>query len=188
LLLAKHSKILKGVFFLKKGKVITLSRVLVCSMVLLLGAAIWLNTKYSSGKTKYMGETTFVSTTESEAVPTAAEVSDYFTEAKTKRDSAYKEAKETAEELLESPDSAEKKKAAEELNTLIGRLVKQNDAENMLTAKGFQKNLVIISDEMVTAVVESGGLTAAQTVQIQDIIMSCCSAELNNIKIVTVNS
>lgn len=173
---------------MKKGKVITLSKVLVCSMVLLLGAAIWLNTKYSSGKTKYMGETTFVSTTETEAVPTAAEVSDYFTEAKSKRDSAYKEAKETAEELLNSPEEAQKKEAAENINLLLNRLIKQTDAENMLTAKGFQKNLVIISDEEVTALVESSGLTAAQTVQVQDIIMSTCSAELNNIKIVTVNS
>lgn len=171
---------------MKKGKVITLSRVLVCSMVLLLGAAIWLNTKYSSGKTKYMGETTFVSTTESEAVPTAAQVGDYFETAKANRDSAYKEAKQQAEDLLNGPESQEKSRAAEDINVLLSRLVKQTDAENLLVAKGFAKNLVIISDQEVTVVVESQGLTAAQTVQIQDIIMGSCSAELNNIKIVTV--
>ncbi len=173
---------------MKKGKVITLSRVLVCSMVLLLGAAIWLNTKYSSGKTKYMGETTFVSTTDSEAVPTAAEVTDYFAEAKAKRDAAYNEAKETAEKLLNGSDEAEIKEAAKSINILLERIVKQADAENMLSAKGFLKNVVIISDEEVTAIVESGGLTAAQTVQIQDAIMGACSTDLNNIKIVTVNN
>ncbi len=173
---------------MKKGKVITLSKVLVCSMVLLLGAAIWLNTKYSSNKTKYMGETTFVSTTESEAVPTAAEVTDYFTEAKAKRDSAYKEAKETAEELLNGTDDEKKKEAAQNIKTLLDRQIKQTDAENMLTAKGFLKNLVIVSDQEVTAVVESAGLTAAQTVQVQDVIMSTCTVDLNNIKIVTVNN
>ncbi len=172
---------------MKKGKVITISRILVCSMVLLLGAAIWLNTKYSGNKTKYMGETTFVSTEDSEAVPTVSEVGDYFSQARTERDAAYKQAKETAEEML-GGEEEHKKEGAEKVETLLKRQIQQTDAENLLTAKGFVKNLVIISDETVTAIVESEGLTAAQTVQIQDAIISCCSAELNNIKIVTVNN
>ncbi len=172
---------------MKKGKVITLSKVLVCSMVLLLGAAIWLNTKYSGGKTKYMGETTFVSSDNSEAVPTVSEVSDYFTEAKAERDAAYKQAKETAEQMLNGEEDNQKEAAAN-IEKLLKRQISQTDAENLLTAKGFIKNLVIISDETVTAIVESEGLTAAQTVQIQDAIISCCAAQLNNIKIVTVNN
>ena len=63
---------------------------------------------------------------------------------------------------------------------------KENNIESLLKAKGFEKAAAIIGDSGINIVVKSDGLTAAQTLQIQDIVMSETKIELSAIKIVTV--
>ncbi len=181
---------------MKKGKVFTSGQLALVAMVLVLGAAVWLNTRYSgklAQKTKYLGETALVgSDVSSEAVPTAAkptETEDYFERSAQKRDAAYQEAEETAEAMLknESLSTEERKSATESLAKLAKRKVDEAEIENLLTAKGFQKNLVVINDTGVTVVVQSEGLLASQTVQIQDVVTAQCGVGLNNVKIVTVD-
>ena len=74
-------------------------------MILALGAAIWLNMKYSSGNivantssgTKYLGEALYVDSVSGESVEASASAqSDSFTTAITDREETRKEAKETA--------------------------------------------------------------------------------------------
>lgn len=179
---------------MKKGKVFTMSQIALAGMILVLGAAVWLNTKYSGDltkKTKYMGETSLVSNEVSEdAVPTSATVQeDYFTTAVSERDEAYKQAEETAQEILDDleADPDVKSQAADKLSALAQRKVSETQIENLLKAKGFSKSLAVISDTSVTVVVESDGLLAGETVQIQDVVTSVSGVSLNNIKIVTVD-
>ncbi len=179
---------------MKKGKVLKLSQVVVVAMVLVLGAAVWLNTKYSgditSKKIKYMGESTLVGEDISpDAVPTGADLKeDYFTSAIADRDNAYKQAEQTSQELLNDveADNSAKQGAAEALAALAERKVNETKIESVLKAKGFEKSLAIISDTSVTVIVEAKELTASQTVQIQDAVTSLSGISLNNIKIVTV--
>ena len=179
---------------MKKGKVLTLSQITVAAMVLILGAAVWLNARYSgditSKKVKYMGESTLVSEDVSpNAVETSAKVKeDYFTSAKQERDEAHKKAQQTAEDLLNDveSDAQVKQAAADKLALLAETLVNETKTENVLKAKGFENSLVIISDSSVTVVVEAVELTASQTIQIQDAVTSFLGVNLNNIKIVTV--
>lgn len=179
---------------MKKGKVFTASQIALAGMVLVLVAAVWLNTKYSgqltSKKTKYMGEASLVSSDKSEeALPTSATLSeDYFSTAIAEREAAYKQAEETATEILNSQDQeiSEKNKAAESLAALAERKVNETKIESLLKAKGFNKSLAVISDTSVTVVVESDELLAGETLQIQDVVTSLLGVSLNNIKIVTV--
>lgn len=177
---------------MKKGKVFGKSQIAVTAMVLALAAAIWLNMKYSSSS-KYLGQATYVngSSSQSSAVETSAkakESTDYFTEVKKEREKTQSEIEETVKETLKSEKltDEDKKSAVAKVEQLADRMEKENNIESLLKAKGFEKAAAIIGDSGINIVVKSDGLTAAQTLQIQDIVMSETKIELSAIKIVTV--
>lgn len=175
---------------MKKGKVLSVGQIGMVAMVLVLAGAVWLNMKYSSAKetTKYMGETTLVDNQSTNAALVGAEVEeDYFSSAAADREASYKEAEDIIKESLASSDKEVQKSASEMSAALAKRKTDETSIENLLKAKGFEKALVIIGEESVTVVVESDGLDNAQTVQIQDAVMSLCSVSLSNIKIVSVS-
>ncbi|MBQ6714684.1 MAG: hypothetical protein IJN15_03945, partial [Clostridia bacterium] len=119
---------------MKKGKVFTRGQAAVVVMVLALGAAVWLNMKFSSNE-KYLGQATFVSDnkTKNETVATGAktEETDYFADAVKDREDAYKTAKEQVEEMLdtEALTSAEKEKVTAAIENIALRNEKQSNIE-----------------------------------------------------------
>ncbi len=178
---------------MKKGKVFGKGQVALVLMVLALGAAVWLNMKFSSTE-KYLGEATYVSDTDtsSEAIATSAKAekqeADYFETAKKDREKALSEAQEIAEETLKSADvtDSEKQTALASVNQLSARVEKANNIETLLKAKGFPKAVAVIGDKDVNIIVKSEGITTTQTLQIQDIVTAQTDVSLSNIKIVTV--
>lgn len=178
---------------MKKGKVLGKSQIAVAVMVVALGAAIWLNTKYLPSSSKYLGEASYVSNTSSEenAVQTSAsakESDDYFTTVKKERAEARKEASETIEETLKDSkvSDEDKKSALAKIEEIASRTEKEANIESLLKAKGFSKAVAVIGDSGINIVVESEGLTTAKTLQIQDIVTSETDISLNNIKIVPI--
>lgn len=175
---------------MKKGKVFTKSHLTVAVMLIALGAAIWLNSKYLPSSTKYLGETSYVSNSnEPESVQTSAKVEeDYFTTAKSDREKAYKKAIETIEETLKADKltDADKKTALTKIEQLSERMTKENNIESLLKAKGFEKAVAIISDNEINIVVASDGLTTANTLQIQDIVTAQTDIDLSKIKIIPI--
>lgn len=179
---------------MKKGKVFGKSQIAVTAMVLALGAAIWLNMKYTPSSGKYLGEASYVSNTSSDsgAVQTSAKAEandeDYFTTAKKEREETRKEAQELIEETLKNDKltDEDKKSALAKAEEIAGRMESESNIETLLKAKGFDKALAVISDTGISVVVESEGLTSAQTLQIQDIITSETNIPLSNIKIVPI--
>lgn len=150
--------------------------------------------KFSSNE-KYMGEATFVSdsdTASGEAVQTAAKAeeseADYFETAKSDRQKALDEAQELVEETLKSANATEQEReqALKATSDMANRIEKANNIETLLKVKGFEKAVVIISDNDVSVIVKSEGITTAQTLQIQDIVTAQTEMPLSNIKIVTV--
>ena len=178
---------------MKKGKVFGKRHVVLTLMVFALGAAIWLNMKFSSSE-KYLGQATLVNDDEiatGEVIQTSAKVEadeDYFATAKKDRQKALDEAQEMVEETLKSASvtDAERETALKSVNTFASRIEKANNIETLIKAKGFEKAVVIIGDSDVSVVVKSEGLTTTQTLQIQDIITSYTEVALSNIKIVTI--
>ncbi len=178
---------------MKKGKVFGKGQITVAVMLLALGGAIWLNTKYLPSDTKYLGEASYVSGTldEDNTVETAAKAEsskDYFETAKKDREQAREDAAEAIEELLDSKNlSAEDKKSAlAKIEAFGANIEKESNIEALLKAKGFDKALAIIGDSGISIVVKSEGLTSQQTLQIQDIVMGETDIPLSNIKIIPV--
>lgn len=178
---------------MKKGKVLGKGQIAVAVMLVALGAAIWLNTKYLPSSTKYLGEASYVSNTEDkgDAVQTAAKAesaSDYFTTAKKERTKAREEAVETIEELLDSDKltDEDKKSALAKIEKIGSDIEKESNIESLLKAKGFKKALAVISDGKIDIVVQSEGLTSAETMQIQDIVTQQTDISLADIKIIPV--
>ena len=173
---------------MKKGKVLTKGHLALAVMVLALGAAVWLNMKYSSEK--YLGEATFVDNSNQSAVATGAEVKEtnYFETAKKEREDARKEAQELIEETLKNSKltDADKQKALSATKDMATRIENEANIETLLKAKGFKEAVAVISENNANIIVKSDGLTTAQTLQIQDIVTAQTKIPLNNIKIVTV--
>lgn len=176
---------------MKKGKVFTRGQAAVVVMVLALGAAVWLNMKFSSNE-KYLGQATFVSDnkTQNETVATAgkAEKTDYFADAVKDREEAYEAAKEQVEEMLdtEALTTAEKEQVMASIENIALRNEKQANIEALLKAKGFSKAVAVLGNDSINVVVKSEGLTTAQTLQIQDIVADQTDVALGNIKIITI--
>ncbi len=178
---------------MKKGKVFGKGQITVAVMLLALGAAIWLNTKYLPSETKYLGEASYVSGTadEKDAVETAAKAeakADYFETAKKDRETARKKAAEQIEELLDNKKLSDEDKAAalKKIEAIGDATKKENNIETLLKAKGFDKAVAVIGDGSISVVVKSEGLTSVQTMQIQDIVTGESDIPLNNIKIIPV--
>lgn len=175
---------------MKKGKVLGKGQFAVVVMVLALGAAIWLNTKYLPSDTKYLGEASYVdSTSSSDSVETSAKPqSDYFTTAKKEREEAVEKATELIEETLKNENltKEDKAEALKKITDIGNSIKKESDIENLLKAKGFEKTLAVISESGINIIVGSEGLTTAQTLQIQDIVTSQSGIELSKIKIIPI--
>jgi stage III sporulation protein AH len=175
---------------MKKGKVLTKSHLTVAVMLVALGAAIWLNSKYLPSSTKYLGEASYVANnSEPESVQTSAKVEqDYFATAKSDRKKTREEAIELIEETLKNDKltEADKKSALSKIEKISDNMEKENNIENLLKSKGFEKALVIISDSDISIVISSDGLTTANTLQIQDIVTAQTNIDLAKIKIIPI--
>ncbi len=175
---------------MKKGKVLGKGQITVAVMLVALGAAIWLNAKYLPSDAKYLGEASYVSNTSSEkAVETAAKAKeDYFTTAKKERENARRDAVEAIEETLknEKLTEADKKSALAKIEEIGARIESESNIESLLKAKGFDKAVAIMNDTGISVVVKSEGLTSAQTLQIQDIIINETNMTLEKIKIIPI--
>ena len=171
---------------MKKGKVFGKGQIAVVVMLVALGTAIWLNSKYLPSSTKYLGEASYVNgTSEEESVQTSAKVEeDYFTTAKSDREKTLKDAIENIEETLKSDNLSEedKKSALAKIEDLSETMKKESNIESLLKAKGFEKAVAIIGDDGINVVVKSDGLTTANTLQIQDIVTAETEIELSKIK------
>ena len=173
---------------MKKGKVIGKGQIAVGVMVVALAAAIWLNTKYMPTTQKYLGEASYVSTTSPDAVETATDSGDYFTQAKNERKKALEEACETVEELLKTENLTEtdKESALKQIENIGNTIKKEANIEALLKAKGFEKAVAVIGNEGINIIVKSDGLTTANTMQIQDIATQESGLDLSKIKIIPI--
>ena len=183
---------------MEKGKLFSKKNAVLAAMIVALGAAIWLNMKYSSAgldaasngsDTKYLGEAMYVDNMSGEAKETSAGVaSDYFTTAAADREKSRKESIELLEDAIADVKltSSEKSSAVSELAAITKRKEAETAIESMIKAKGFEKAFVVIGTDNVSVVVKSDhDLLDSETMQITDAVTSQTEVKLENIKIVT---
>ncbi len=182
---------------MKKKKIFGKKQVVMAGLVVALAGAVWLNMQYSSdaggfvgneptSSIKNLGDTQYVMNETTEKSDTGE--ADYFTTAKSERESSRKEAVSLLKETVDNVKSSDeaKKQAEEKINEIALRIEKESSIETLIKSKGFEEAVVIISDESVTVIVKGEELLASQTLQIQDAVLSQTEISLEKIKIVAV--
>lgn len=165
---------------------------LVACCVLLIAVAVWLNFTFSqtpaenlvtSGETnvetqgKILGESAFVGN-ESDA--------DYFSVAVVNRQRVRDEAIDMLREVVDNVEtnSAIRENAFNEMTRMAGETNSEINIENLVTAKGFEDCVAVISGDTANVIVKSDGLTPEQIAQIQEIVYTQSGTLIENIKII----
>ena len=98
--------------------------------------------------------------------------SDYFSSAKLAREQSRAKNKETLMEIInnKSLETKDKKSAVNQVAAITKAAEKENAAELMLEAKGFEDAVVSISDGNADVVINAAELSNQQIAQVQDIV------------------
>lgn len=113
---------------------------------------------------------------------------DYFASAKLTREQTRAKNKETLMNIVNNKAiaSADKKSAIRQVANITKNSEKENAAELMLQAKGFENAIVSINDGNADVVVDANGLTEQQIAQIEDIVKRKTGIEADKIVITPV--
>ena len=115
--------------------------------------------------------------------------SDYFASSKLNREQSRDKNKETLMNIINDDKiaSADKKSAIKQVAAMTKISEKENAAELMLQAKGFENAMVSISSGNADVIVSSEGLTNKQIAQIEDIVKRKTGITADKIVITPVN-
>ena len=171
-------------------------RAVAVAVLVFVGAAVYLNWRYSdnvSNQTKILGQSTLVSSQEGSQEDNSVEVSavsDYFATArlsrKQARDSAISMLKEA--EIDENAEQSILNEASEALQVLAAYTVAEAQIESLVTAKGYADCVTFLGADSVSVVVsDADGLDAADVARIKDIVISETNYTADRIKIMEAN-
>lgn len=175
--------------------------IVLASLVLALGAAVYINWQMSASpdasKSKELGKATYVNSNVTATVDEAnsslvsslsKEQQNYFSNARLSRDKVSDEVKNIALEALSLSESDEdtKELALAQLAELEETLMNQVTVENTLIAKGFSDCVCSVSDGGVTVIVPEGEMTDNSSLIIKDAVSQVCDIPFENISVVTV--
>ncbi len=173
--------------------------VLLGTLILALGAAIYLNYFFAEGPTgivdnsnaqteqpnddKTLGEAINVNGVTD--TPTAEE---YFKQARGSREAAREEAVQTVKDLLNDVKATDeqKKTVTAEVIAITKAIEQESNIESLIKAKGFADCVVYIADGSCSVVVQSDSLTVQDTAKISQVVTSQADIPAQNINIVTV--
>ncbi len=182
---------------MKKGKVFGKSQILMAVMVVALAGAIWLNMNYSDDSkaastdttSKYLGQAEYVNNEVDESNAPTEPAAVYFSRLRSDRLKSREDAYAMIEEALKNTDLSDddKKTALDKVEELALRSEKESAIETLLKAKGFTNSIAIIGDEDVNIIVQNEEMLPAQTVQVQDAVLSQTDFTVSQIKIVAVS-
>lgn len=175
--------------------------VVLASLVLALGAAVYINWQMSASpdnmKSKELGKATYVNSNISATVDEAnnslvtsltKEQQNYFSNARLNRDKTADEVKNIALEALSLAESDEdtKELALAQLAELEETLMNQVTVENTLIAKGFSDCVCSVSDNSVTVIVPEGEMTDNSSLIIKDAVSDVCDIPFDSISVITI--
>lgn len=182
-----------------KGKTIAKKGALFAALIIALSGAVYFNwqnasqtgsiavsgTVTSKASEKYLGDAKYVNAT---AQQTTA--SNYFDNAKQKREEDRKKSSTELKNIINNVKSGEdaKAKASEQLANLTELSKNETAIETLVTAKGFDDCVAVLSEKGANIVVKAkkSGLLDSETRQIQDIVLTNSDISLENIKIIEI--
>lgn len=174
--------------------VINRRHIILAALVVALGLAIFLNYKLSGNNitstTTNLGDAEYVANQSVSDVNSSE--SDFFASARLTRS----QNRDTAEEVLKSvtenssATEEERKQANETINQIAKDINTEGQIETLIKAKGFPDCVCLINDGTASVVVKpktSNSLSANDTAQIFDIVISQTKLPKSSIKIITQN-
>lgn len=171
--------------------VINRRHIILASLVVALGLAVFLNYKLSANKIQEADPTL-----SSSAITTAAsgeeQESNFFAEARLTRTQNRDSAEETYKTVTESTTATaeEKKIATDSINQLAKDITTEGQIETLIKAKGFSECVCLINQNSASVVVKpktEGSLSENDAAQIYDIVIGQTKFERTNIKIIPQN-
>lgn len=110
----------------------------------------------------------------------------YFSNSKLERDKMYSQMLETYQKILENSTISNEQKAIaqEEINKINNTKNAIMISENLLSTKGFEKNIIFINGESINVIVKKEEISKEEIAQIQNIIQRELNSEIENIHIV----
>lgn len=110
---------------------------------------------------------------------------DYFVKSKLERNVMYSQMIERYKEILQNANTLTDQRmiAEQEINDINNIQNAIMITENLLTTKGFEKNIVFVNKESISVIIGKEELTADEIAQIQNIISRELEAEVENIHI-----
>lgn len=175
--------------------------VVLASLVLALGVAVYVNWQLSSTPDetakKELGRATYVNKNISATVDQqelsnlsnlSKEQQNYFSNARLKRSKAYDEVKSTALEALSYAESDEdtKESALNQLAIIEETIMNQEAVENILIAKGFSDCICMFSDSSASVIVPDNDMTDKSALIIKDAVSEIGGIGFEDINIITV--
>ena len=166
-------------------------QLILATLVVALGAAVFVNWYYNGSNSTLQGEepTTqaeFVQTLgEAQYVNASGEVADYFSEVKLNRQKSRDEALESLNKSLEKAKSGSnaEKEITKSIDTLTAQIKLESDVEALISAKLASECVAVINEKSAQVVVAKGTLNDDATLQIIDIITTNTDLGADKIKI-----
>lgn len=116
----------------------------------------------------------------------SADADTYFADVAVDRQRTRDEAIEVLRAIVDNASSTEtaKNEASTQIGALAAVMEQEANIETLITAKGFEECVAVISGGSATVVVKADGLTAAQIAQINEIVYTQASIKPVNVKII----
>ncbi len=179
-------------------------QLVLASLVLALGAAVYLNWQFSGtnklpvgggqeGTSSQLGAAQLVNNAYVETVSddlqgsqqVNASMDDAFAEARLTRQTSRDQALELLDGVLEdvNADSEAKKVAVEQASAMAQNILKETNVEGLLKAKGYEECVAYIADGQCTVVV-SGEIQDSDALIVQEVVMEQTSLSAEKINII----
>lgn len=174
-------------------------KILLATLVVILGAAIFVNWQFGSvpisnsdEASKNLGDAQYVNGTNVSEENTDSnsngynDIEDYFSSVRLERQQTRDAVKENYEKVTSDTSVSETAKA--DAITIFARttenIKKENDIENLVKAKGVNECIAVINDESVTVVVDCEELSDTILLQIKEIVNKQTNISFENIIII----
>lgn len=170
-------------------------QVLLSTLVVALGLAVYLNYYFASGvpSTDTVGKD---DGTLGDAQFVGSQVDDgdleksYFEQARANRTAAREKALEIVQEMMSDVKADDEviETAVQQASALAVSVEQESNIENLIKAKGFTDCVAYIDGKQCSVVVQSDELTASQVAQITEIVTAQSKISAQNITISAINS
>ena len=123
--------------------------------------------------------------TNSNDVQTETQGNDYFATSKLERNIMYSQMLDSYQKIIDSSSSITEQKtvAQQEINKINELQNAIMIAENLLSTKGFENNIIFVNGDSISAIIGKEELSQDEIAQIQNIISRELNAQVENIHI-----